>query len=122
MKTTIPPNEQRNTRMSPLGYPTNLLAPGQTYETVNETIGSIVLRNRQPATWWIGFVIAFGLLMMFFFALAWLFIRGVGIWGINIPVAWGFDRKFRLVGRDRSCRNIHLRHPSSYVSTLAHRN
>ena len=46
---TIPPNEQETTRMSPLGYPSNLLAPGQTYETVNETIGSIVLRNRQHA-------------------------------------------------------------------------
>ena len=32
--------------MSPLGYPSNLLAPEQTYESVNETIGSIVLRNR----------------------------------------------------------------------------
>ena len=87
---TIPPNEQKNTRLSPLGYPSNLLAPGQTYETVNETIGSIVLRNRQPATWWVGFLIAFALLMVFFFAVAWLLIRGVGIWGINIPVAWGF--------------------------------
>ena len=65
---TIPPNEQKNTRMSELGYPSNLLAPGQTYESVNETIGSIVLRNRQPATWWIGFVIAFGLLITFGFA------------------------------------------------------
>src|SRR5438552_16702818 len=87
---TIPPNEQRNTRLSPLSYPSNLLAPGQTYQTVNETIGSIVLQNRQPAPWWIGFVLAFGLLMLFFFAVAWLLIRGIGIWGVNIPVAWGF--------------------------------
>ena len=28
--------------------------------------------------------------MMFFFAVSWLLYRGVGIWGINIPVAWGF--------------------------------
>ena len=28
--------------------------------------------------------------MMFLFAISWLFIKGVGIWGINIPVAWGF--------------------------------
>jgi len=87
---TIPANEQKNTRLSPLGYPSNLLAPDPTYEVVNQTIGSIVLKNRQPAPWWIGFVIAFGLLMLFFFALSWLFIRGVGIWGVNIPVAWGF--------------------------------
>ena len=53
MSATIQPNEQKNTRMSPLGYPSNLLAPRQTYETVNETIGSIVLRDHQPAPWWI---------------------------------------------------------------------
>lgn len=90
MSTTIPPNEQDRTKMSPLGYPSNLLAPGTTYENVNETIGSIVLQKRQPASWWIGFVIAFALLMMFFFAVSWLLIRGIGIWGVNIPVAWGF--------------------------------
>src|SRR5437763_4283106 len=73
-----------------LGYPTNLLAGEQTFETVNETIGSVVLQDRQPRPWWIGFIVAFALLMVFFFAVAWLVIRGVGVWGINIPVAWGF--------------------------------
>ena len=77
-------------KVSPLGYPTNLLAGEQTFETVNETIGSVVLQDRQPRPWWIGFIVAFALLMVFFFAVAWLLIRGVGIWGINIPVAWGF--------------------------------
>jgi len=28
--------------------------------------------------------------MLFFFAVSYLLYRGVGIWGINIPVAWGF--------------------------------
>src|SRR6266576_3451284 len=75
---------------SPLGYPANLLADKQTFESVNEIIGSIVLQDRQPRAWWIGFIFAFALLMMFFLAVSWLLIRGVGIWGINIPVAWGF--------------------------------
>ena len=35
-------------------------------------------------------MISFLLLMMFLFAITWLLIKGVGIWGINIPVAWGF--------------------------------
>jgi Ni/Fe-hydrogenase subunit HybB-like protein len=87
---TIPPNEQSKTRMSSLGYPSNLLAPGQTYERVNETIASIVLEQKQPAPWWIGFIIAFGLLMLFLLAVSWLLVRGIGIWGVNIPVAWGF--------------------------------
>src|SRR5438477_4551335 len=75
---------------SPLGYPANLLAGKQTFESVNETIGSIVLQDRQPRAWWIGFIFAFALLMMFFLAVSWLLIRGVGLFGINIPVAWGF--------------------------------
>ena len=74
---------------SPLGYPTNLLAPGQTYASVTKTIGDIPLK-RAPGPWWVGFVIAFLLLMMFLVAVTWLFVRGVGIWGVNIPVAWGF--------------------------------
>lgn len=57
---------------------------------MNETIGSVVLRDRQPRPWWIGFIIAFTLLMVLFLAISWLLIRGVGIWGINIPVAWGY--------------------------------
>src|SRR5213595_3164158 len=76
--------------LSPLRYPTNLFAGKETFEGVNETIGSVVLRDRQPRPWWIGFIIAFTLLMILFLAISWLLIRGVGVWGINIPVAWGY--------------------------------
>jgi Ni/Fe-hydrogenase subunit HybB-like protein len=79
-----------NPRISPLGYPTNLFTGDPSFETLNETIGSVVLRDRQPRPWWIGFIIAFTLLMILFLAISWLLIRGVGIWGINIPVAWGY--------------------------------
>src|SRR5881227_1578893 len=74
---------------SPLGYPTNLLAPGQTYESINKTIAEIPL-TRAPLSWTVGFFIAFVLLMMFLVAVTWVFAWGVGIWGVNIPVAWGF--------------------------------
>src|SRR5438477_504153 len=86
----ITPDEQMRTRLSPLGYPSNLLGPRVTYADVNESISSIVLRDRAPAQWWIGFALAFALLMIFFLAVSWLLIRGIGIWGVNIPVAWGF--------------------------------
>jgi Ni/Fe-hydrogenase subunit HybB-like protein len=75
---------------SPLGYPSSLLGPGQTYESVTETISSVVLTLRHPPSWLRGFVIAFALLMVLQLAVGWLFYRGVGIWGINIPVGWGF--------------------------------
>lgn len=69
---------------------TPLVGPGENFETVTETIGSIVLQPRQPQSWIFGAFIAFSLLMLFFVAISWLLIRGVGIWGINIPVAWGY--------------------------------
>lgn len=75
---------------TPLGYPGRLIAPGETYESVTETIGSIVLKQKHPRSWIFGFAVAFALLMLFLAAITWLLFKGVGIWGINIPVAWGF--------------------------------
>ncbi len=69
------------------------LGPNQTYESVTATIGNIVLTpiRKTPWGWPLGFVIAAGFLMLYLYALTTLFVVGVGIWGINIPVAWGFD-------------------------------
>ena len=70
-----------------------LLGPKQTYRTVTETISDIVLTplRRTPWGWRIGFVVAGLGLLVYLYSLAVLFTVGVGIWGINIPVAWGFD-------------------------------
>ena len=75
---------------SPLGYPSSLLAPGESYESVTDSIGSIVLAQKHPRSWLFGFAVAFALLMLLLMAIGWLFYKGVGIWGINVPVAWGF--------------------------------
>src|SRR5438093_13061268 len=86
-----PKTEQVTERTSsPLGYPSSLLAPAETYESVPDTIGSIVLTRKHPRSWLIGFAIAFSLLLLLQAAIGYLFYKGVGIWGINIPVAWGF--------------------------------
>ena len=45
---------------------------------------------KTPPQLFIGFGIAFLLVNLLMVAVSWLFIRGVGIWGIVIPVAWGF--------------------------------
>ena len=67
-----------------------VIAPGHTFGSVTEKIGSIVLTQPTGLGWWAGFGVAFLITMMLLFAIAYLFVRGVGIWGINIPVAWGF--------------------------------
>jgi molybdopterin-containing oxidoreductase family membrane subunit len=67
-----------------------LAGRGHTFASVTDKISAIVLSRSTPRGWWIGFLISFALLMMFLWAVGWLLIKGVGIWGINIPVAWGF--------------------------------
>ncbi len=69
------------------------MAPGYSYETVDDTINDFVLTPvRQTPRWWfIGFGISFALLMLFFFSVTYLIAVGFGIWGVNQPVGWGFD-------------------------------
>src|ERR687886_750075 len=67
-----------------------VLEPGHSYASVTDKISSIVLSRRTPLSWFIGFAISFALLMVLLVAVTWLFVKGVGIWGINVPVAWGF--------------------------------
>ena len=58
--------------------------------SVASKIGDIVLKGQHPKSWWFGFTLAFALLMVFMMAVTYLLYKGVGIWGINVPVAWGF--------------------------------
>ena len=61
-----------------------------TVRSVTDQISSIVLTEGTPRTWYIGFGVSFLLTMVLFASIGWLFVRGVGIWGINVPIAWGF--------------------------------
>jgi Ni/Fe-hydrogenase subunit HybB-like protein len=67
-----------------------VIEPGHTYASVTDKISSIVLSRKQPKGWYFGFAIAFALLMLLTYAVTYLLVVGVGIWGINIPVGWGF--------------------------------
>ncbi len=66
-----------------------LLASGHTPGSVTDKISSVVLSGI-PKWWYVVTAFTFGLVMMLFYALAVLLVKGVGIWGINIPVGWGF--------------------------------
>ncbi len=61
------------------------------YLTIDGRIGGVVLDQRKhPLPWYVTFAIGFGLLQVMMLAFTWLLYKGVGIWGINIPVGWGF--------------------------------
>jgi len=64
---------------------------GHTFASVTDHISSIVLRKRMPFAWWL--LLAVGALgvVLLTAAVGKLIFVGVGIWGINHPVGWGFD-------------------------------
>src|SRR5438093_8324780 len=67
-----------------------IIGPGHTYATITDKISSIVLTMKTTLGWLFGFGVAFLLVMLLLYATAYLLIEGIGIWGVNIPVAWGF--------------------------------
>src|SRR5215813_9818245 len=73
-----------------VGSQAPVIEPGYTFATVTDKISSIVLTRPATNGWFIGFGLTFLLTMMMLYAIGYLFIRGIGIWGVNIPVGWGF--------------------------------
>jgi Ni/Fe-hydrogenase subunit HybB-like protein len=72
--------------------PEKVLGPGHDYASVSGKIAGVVYRPflKTPREMFVGFACAFLLVNLLMVAVTWLFVRGVGIWGIMIPVAWGF--------------------------------
>jgi molybdopterin-containing oxidoreductase family membrane subunit len=67
-----------------------LIGPGETPASLTERISGIPLAASPPRFWWAGLGVGFLGVLVLCASIGWLFLRGVGIWGINIPVAWGF--------------------------------
>jgi Ni/Fe-hydrogenase subunit HybB-like protein len=70
--------------------PESILGPGHTLESVTEKISAIVLKRPVTPGWVFGFLVGFALLMILNVVVTALFTYGVGLWGINIPIGWGF--------------------------------
>ena len=67
-----------------------VIGPGQTFRSVTEKISRIVLTPHTPLGWFAFFGVAGAGATMLLVAVTWLFLKGVGIWAITQPVAWGF--------------------------------
>ena len=67
-----------------------VIQPGHTFGTVTDKISAIVLTRPTSTGWFIGFGVGFMITMMMLFAIGYLVVKGTGIWGINIPIGWGF--------------------------------
>jgi Ni/Fe-hydrogenase subunit HybB-like protein len=67
-----------------------ILAPGHTFATITDKISAVVLSRDTPGAWFLATGVAGALAAFLLFATGYQLARGIGIWGVNIPVAWGF--------------------------------
>jgi Ni/Fe-hydrogenase subunit HybB-like protein len=67
-----------------------VLGPGETIQSVNDTISDAVLKKPYSKGWLLGAAVGFSLVNLLFISVAYLLYRGVGVWGLNRPVMWGF--------------------------------
>jgi molybdopterin-containing oxidoreductase family membrane subunit len=68
-----------------------VIDPGLTFASVTDKISSIVLKRRTSLAWFFGFAISFALFQLMLLAITNLVFVGIGLWGVNVPVAWGMD-------------------------------
>ncbi|NUM80165.1 polysulfide reductase NrfD, partial [bacterium] len=66
-----------------------LVTGNPTFATVTDDISRVV-ENKPPRSWYIAFGVAVSCLMIFLVAVGYLLWEGTGIWGISVPVSWGF--------------------------------
>lgn len=66
-----------------------ILTGGHDYTTISDKIGALALRPNGKL-WFIAFACSLLLTLLFAAGVGVLLEKGVGIWGINIPVAWAF--------------------------------
>ncbi|MGE5358365.1 MAG: NrfD/PsrC family molybdoenzyme membrane anchor subunit, partial [Bacteroidales bacterium] len=82
------PPKRADTEVVEGGEP--IIAPGHTFGSITDKISAIVLTRGVSLGWLGGFAIAFFFFLVLNGAIGYLLYRGVGIWGINIPIGWGF--------------------------------
>ena len=70
-------------------YKPPIVAPGHSPGSVTDQISAVVL-SRTPRWWYFAFGASFLLVLLLLQALTKLLFEGTGIWGLNIPVGWGF--------------------------------
>ena len=67
-----------------------VLRAGWSYASIGDKISDIVLTRPVRWPWLLAFLATLGGTVVFLGAIAYLFAKGIGIWGVRIPVAWGF--------------------------------
>jgi molybdopterin-containing oxidoreductase family membrane subunit len=75
----------------PMHSTTPVIDPGLTFASVTDKISSIVLKRKTSLAWFFGFAVSFALFQLMLLAITNLLFVGIGLWGVNVPIAWGID-------------------------------
>ena len=67
-----------------------LVLGGNDFASVTEKVCGIVERPKPPRWWYAALAVSSALTAVLVAMLAYLFLVGIGVWGVMIPVAWGF--------------------------------
>ncbi len=67
-----------------------VIEPGYDLGSITDKISSVVLTQKTPRWWWVGLSIGLSGTLLMLVSLAHLVTTGVGVWGLNVPVGWGF--------------------------------
>ncbi|HUU82645.1 MAG TPA: NrfD/PsrC family molybdoenzyme membrane anchor subunit [Phycisphaerae bacterium] len=60
------------------------------FGSVTETVCRIVERPKPPRAWYVAFAVSVSLTGVLVGLILYLFVTGVGVWGVNNPVGWGW--------------------------------
>jgi molybdopterin-containing oxidoreductase family membrane subunit len=86
---SLPPSDKKAEDRNGLERP-KYIPSDETLQSVSEKVTSLVLAPGPRWRWLASFALSNGVLVMFLGVVVYLLALGVGIWGINIPVAWCF--------------------------------
>ncbi|MFN7951200.1 MAG: NrfD/PsrC family molybdoenzyme membrane anchor subunit [bacterium] len=89
MSHAIPHVPTDNVHFDPVDGRAPLILGTHDFHSITEAVAAPI-ENRAPLGWWICLAVALGLLAIFGLSIAWLFWEGIGIWGVMVPVGWGF--------------------------------
>ena len=67
-----------------------LVQGGMTYADVSEKVSAIT-ENKPPKQWYYAIAVTSLMTLMLFGCLTYLVTTGIGVWGNNNPVGWGWD-------------------------------
>ena len=87
--TTISTTVDDNTTSDPR-FRAPLTTGSQNLATITETVSRIAEQPRPTKAWYIAFAISASLTGMLFLSIFYLIFTGIGVWGNNVPVAWGW--------------------------------